>query len=413
MSSNLGMATGELQSMGVQGGGESLWKEALKRLLKDRLAVLGGIIIVALIFIAFFARFLSPFDPSEQFKNGTTINGTPLPIGSYGKEAQIQLKPAPVERRLPTDIYFVSEGSASYEFKFQDAFVVPAGASQVSFPIKPNAAEMNNAPEGTALVAELPEGSAPLKFDISSMTLKNKEHFVLGTDSLGRDVLSRLIYGTRVSLLVGVVAIVLSVVIGSVLGLLSGYFGGWIDSVIMRFTDIMMAFPDLLLIMAIVAVVNPSDIALLKLLGEWGFPPEVLFICIAISVVSWTQYARLVRSQVLSVREMEYIEASKSLGAKDVSIMFGHVLPNVIAPVIVVATMGIAGAIMTEAALSFLGFGVKVPTASWGSMINEGLGYFREIPMIPLVPGLAIAITVFAFNLFGDGVRDALDPRLK
>ena len=193
----------------------------------------------------------------------------------------------------------------------------------------------------------------------------------------------------------------------------------------MRLTDIMMAFPDLLLVMAIVAVINPSQLgdserlldrvlnSFFGLAGLIGVTPEVIFICVAIAIVSWTQYARLVRSQVLTIREMEFIEASRSLGARDTYIMFRHILPNVAAPIIVVATMGIAGAIMTEAALSFLGFGVKVPTASWGSMINDGLGYFRDAPLIPLVPGLAIAVTVFAFNLFGDGVRDALDPRLK
>jgi ABC-type dipeptide/oligopeptide/nickel transport system permease subunit len=248
---------------------------------------------------------------------------------------------------------------------------------------------------------------------------------LLGTDASGRDVLSRLIFGAQVSLQVGVIAIGLAVVIGTVLGLISGYFGGWVDTVIMRFTDIMMAFPDLLLVMAIVAVINPSqlgnsDRALDKILNGFfgiaalaGITPEVIFICIAISIVSWTQYARLVRGQVLTIREMEFVEASQSLGAKSSYIMFRHILPNVVAPIIVVATMGVAGAIMTEASLSFLGFGVKVPTSSWGSMINDGLGYFRDAPLIPLIPGLAIAITVFAFNLFGDGVRDALDPRLK
>jgi len=163
----------------------------------------------------------------------------------------------------------------------------------------------------------------------------------------------------------------------------------------MRITDIMMSFPELLLVMAIVAIKGP---------GLW-----VIFL--AIGIVSWTGIARIVRSQVLYVREMEFVEASRAAGAKNSLILVKHVLPNVIAPVIVIATMGIAGAIMTEAGLSFLGFGIKEPTSSWGSMVNQGLGFFRDAPWVPIIPGVAIAITVFAFNLFGDGIRDAIDPK--
>jgi peptide/nickel transport system permease protein len=421
MSSNLGMATGELQQMHVEGGGESLWREALKRLLRDKIAVFGGIVIVLLVFVAVAAPLITPHKPHDQAGNGTSAYGMPLPINSWGKKLTLELK-APVERELiipPNVIYVTPQGE---EFTARDNITFKPGEKTLTVPVNPVSPAMAKAQGGSMLKIE---NADELNLPVASAQLINDKLFLLGTDASGRDVLSRLIFGAQVSLQVGVIAIGLAVVIGTVLGLISGYFGGWVDTVIMRFTDIMMAFPDLLLVMAIVAVINPSqlgnsDRALDKILNGFfgiaalaGITPEVIFICIAISIVSWTQYARLVRGQVLTIREMEFVEASQSLGAKSSYIMFRHILPNVVAPIIVVATMGVAGAIMTEASLSFLGFGVKVPTSSWGSMINDGLGYFRDAPLIPLIPGLAIAITVFAFNLFGDGVRDALDPRLK
>ncbi|PIQ24789.1 hypothetical protein COW36_23750 [bacterium (Candidatus Blackallbacteria) CG17_big_fil_post_rev_8_21_14_2_50_48_46] len=421
MSSNLGMATGELQHMHIEGGGESLWKEAFKRLLKDRIAVFGGIVIILLVLLAIAAPWFSPHKPHAQYANGTSAYGMPLPINSWGKQMTLELNQPP--KRLlvipPNVVYVTPQGE---EFTARDNISFQPGQKTATVPVNPVRPEMAKAADKSSLKLENAED---LNLPIASAQLQNDKLFLLGTDASGRDVMSRLIFGAQVSLQVGVIAIGLAVIIGCVLGLISGYFGGWVDAVIMRLTDIMMAFPDLLLVMAIVAVINPSqlgnsdrafDKALNSFFGLAGFvgvTPEVIFICIAISIVSWTQYARLVRSQVLTVREMEFVEASRSLGARDTYIMFKHILPNVAAPIIVVATMGIAGAIMTEASLSFLGFGVKVPTASWGSMINDGLGYFRDAPLIPLVPGLAIAITVFAFNLFGDGVRDALDPRLK
>lgn len=412
MSSNLGMATGELQHMEVKGGGDSLWREAWKRLLRDKVAVFGGVVVLLLVILAVLAPHVSPHDPNKQYSSGTTAYGTPLPVGAHGKEIVLVLSQAP-ERSfsVPSTIaYESSDGSYAFTTRQNIAFV--AGIKEAAFAVNPRKSEMAKAPDSLDL---RPTGVdlAGLGIPIASATLKNAQFFPLGTDASGRDVLSRLIFGARVSLEVGVLAIGFAVTIGTILGLMAGYFGGWVDALIMRITDIMMAFPDLLLVMAIVAVINPGEVKILQASQKLGLTPEVIFICIAISVVSWTQYARLVRSQVLTVREHEFVEASRSLGAKDSYIMARHILPNVAAPVIVVATMGIASAIMTEASLSFLGFGVKVPTASWGSMINESLGFFRDAPWIPLIPGLAIAITVFAFNLFGDGLRDALDPKLK
>lgn len=415
MSSNLGLATGELHQMDVKqhdSGGESLWVEAWKRLLKDKVAVFGGIVIILLIATAALAPYISPHDPNKQYPGGTSAFGGPLPIGAFGKTLTLELAQAP-ERAysIPSTLSFVS-ADKQYEFTTRLNIAFEPGQKQVKVDVNPQKADMSKAPD-QLVVTPVGDDLASLSIPIAKATLVNTQSFPLGTDASGRDVMSRLIFGSQVSLQVGVLAIGFAVLIGAILGLMSGYFGGWLDVFIMRLTDIMMSFPDLLLVMAIVAIINPGEVKLFQLTSKIGLTPEVIFICIAISVVSWTQYARLVRSQVLTVREMEFVEASRSLGAKDTQIMFGHILPNVAAPIIVVATMGIASAIMTEASLSFLGFGVKQPTASWGSMINESLGYFRDAPWIPLIPGLAIAITVFAFNLFGDGVRDALDPRLK
>ncbi|MGV3526253.1 MAG: ABC transporter permease [Candidatus Sericytochromatia bacterium] len=411
MSSNLGMATGELRQMEVHGGGESLWKEAWKRLRRDKVALFGGVVVVLLVLTALLAPVISPHDPNKQYANGTSAYGMPLPIGAQGKEIELKLA-QPVDRAysVPSTVVFKS-ADGQHTFSTRENMNFEAGSDTVSVAVNPLNPESSKA--GAQSLTPTGEDLSILTIPLASATLKSTLNFPLGTDASGRDVMSRLIYGAQVSLQVGILAIGIAVVIGAVLGLMAGYFGGWVDALIMRITDIMMAFPDLLLVMAIVAVVNPAEIGFFQLTSKMGLSPEVIFICIAISVVSWTQYARLVRSQVLTVREHEFVEASRSLGATDNHIMFKHILPNVTAPVIVVATMGIASAIMTEASLSFLGFGVKVPTSSWGSMINDSLGYFRDAPWIPLIPGLAIAVTVFAFNLFGDGVRDALDPRLK
>ena len=219
----------------------------------------------------------------------------------------------------------------------------------------------------------------------------------LGTDAQGRDVWSRLVFGARVSLLVGLASQGVSLLLGVVLGLVAGYRGRWVDDVIMRLADVTLAFPSLLLLIAMAA----------------AFEPSLTVVCVVIGVVGWAGMARLVRGQVLVVRELEYVQAMRAIGAKDWRILARHVLPNVIAPVIIAATLGIAGAIMAEAALSFLGLGVQPPTPSWGSMIADGrdLSQLRSAPWTSLSPGLAIGVAVLAFNLLGDALRDALDPR--
>ena len=219
----------------------------------------------------------------------------------------------------------------------------------------------------------------------------------LGLDDLGRDVLSRILWGARVSLRVGFSVVILASLIGITLGAISGYFGGWMDTLIMRITDILLAFPGILLAIALVAVLGPS----------------LNNVILALATIGWVGYARLVRGQVLKVREMEYVTAAKALGAKSPRVIIRHVLPNVINPVIVMATLGLAGAILSEAALSFLGLGVQPPTPSWGAMLTAGRRYLGEADHLAIFPGAAIMLAVMGLNFLGDGMIDALDPKYR
>ncbi|MFS8519894.1 MAG: ABC transporter permease [Micromonosporaceae bacterium] len=218
---------------------------------------------------------------------------------------------------------------------------------------------------------------------------------VLGTDVLGRDVLSRLIHGTRASLVVGFVAVALSGAIGVAVGLVSGYFGGWIDTVFMRIVDAWLAFPFLLLAIAIVAIIGPG----------------LRNIIIALVITSWVIYARLVRGETLSLREREFVLSARGLGASRLSLMVGHILPNVLAPIMVVATLELGVVIVTEASLSFLGLGADASQPSWGNMLADGRAYLTQAWWLATLPGIAIFVVVLAVNIIGDGIRDALDPR--
>ncbi len=250
-----------------------------------------------------------------------------------------------------------------------------------------------------AVAAPLATSIDPAAIDLRhSLEAPSAAHW-LGTDAQGRDVWSRLVYGARVSLLVGLVSQGIALSIGVLLGLVAGYRGRWTDEVVMRLADVTLAFPTLLLLIAMAA----------------AFEPSLPVVCIVIGVVGWAGMARLVRGQVLVVRELEYVQAMRALGAADGRILLRHVLPNVVAPVVIAATLGIAGAIMAEAALSFLGLGVQPPTPSWGAMIADGrdLSQLRNAPWTSLAPGLAIGFAVLGFNLLGDALRDALDPRAR
>lgn len=228
------------------------------------------------------------------------------------------------------------------------------------------------------------------------LTPPSTQHW-FGTDELGRDVFSRIIYGARISLKVGFVSIGIAVVLGVTVGLVAGYYGGIIDTIMMRFVDIMLCFPAFFLILAIIAFLEPS----------------IWYIMAVIGCTGWMGVARLVRAQVLSIKELDYVMAARCIGCSDLRIMLVHILPNALSPVLVAATLGVAGAILTESALSFLGIGVQPPTASWGSMLTSGKDYIEFAWWLSLFPGTAILVTVLAYNLLGEGIRDALDPRTR
>lgn len=241
---------------------------------------------------------------------------------------------------------------------------------------------------------------APFPPDKQYLTLRLKPpsaQHLLGTDQLGRDVLSRVLWGARVSLTVGLVVVISAAVFGTVVGLFAGYFGGIADDSLMRLTDVFFAFPSLILAMAVAAALGP------------GLNTAM----IAIAVVSWPVYARLVRGQVLALREREFVQAAESVGASGIRILWRHLLPNSLSPILVQASFDLGGAILIAAGLSFIGFGAQPPLAEWGVMISDGRKYVTTQPWLPLFPGIAILLTVAAFNLIGDGLRDALDPRLR
>ena len=229
--------------------------------------------------------------------------------------------------------------------------------------------------------------------------------YLLGTDFLGRDILSRLIYASRISMVVGFVPTAIVFALGVTVGLVAGFFGGWIDQLLMRFTDVIYAFPDFLFLIIIVASFRTSAFG--KIMDG------LLLIFVAIAIVGWVGVARLTRGQVLSLKEREFVEAARSVGATPVRLMWKHLLPNALAPLIVTAAFAVPGAILGEATLSFLGVGIIPPTASWGGMINEGFPLFGTNPWAVLMPALCISIVMLAFTFVGDGLRDALDPRMK
>ena len=280
---------------------------AWRRVRRDRSAMLGAILVILIILVAILAPALSPHDPTEQFRDGLTPGGQPMP---------------------------------------------------------------------------------------STLFTHGGPRFPIGTDANGRDLLSRILYGARISLLVGVLANLMAVVIGTLIGSVAAYFGGWLEILLMRFTDMMMAFPMLLLAMTLVAILKPS----------------IWIIIFVIGAVYWTWIARVIYSQVLALRDRDFIVATRALGAGRVSILFRHILPQLFPTIIVWGTLGIATNVMLEASLSYLGIGVQPPTPSWGGMIEQGQSFYRTAPWLVIFPGLAIMLTVFAFNLFGDGLRDALDP---
>jgi len=248
-----------------------------------------------------------------------------------------------------------------------------------------------------ALFAAVLSPYDPDKTDVSVKLKPPSSRYYLGTDQLGRDVFSRMLHGSRISLTVGFIAVAISIFIGILVGAIAGYYGGWVDSFLMRFVDTMLCFPSFFLILTIVALLGP----------------DIKNIMVVIGITSWEGTARFVRAEFLTLRERDYVQAARSLGVKDLRIIFRHILPNALAPVFVTATLGVASAILIEASLSFLGFGVQPPRPSWGNILTEGRTYIFDAWWLTVFPGFAILYAVLSFNLVGDGLRDALDPRLR
>jgi len=247
-----------------------------------------------------------------------------------------------------------------------------------------------------ALLAPLAAPYLPNDIDRTHILMPPDMHHPLGTDDLGRDVLSRMIYGARISLAVGFVAVGIATLIGIFFGAIAGYYGGWTERIIMRFIDIMLTIPTFFLILAVIAFLEPSI---------WN-------IMIVIGLTGWMGVARLVRAEFLSIKERDYVAAARALGAGDTRIIFRHILINSMAPVLVSAVLGIAGAVLVESALSFLGIGVQPPTPSWGNILTLGKDNIEIAWWLSVFPGLAILVTVLGYNLLGEGIRDSIDPRL-
>jgi peptide/nickel transport system permease protein len=237
----------------------------------------------------------------------------------------------------------------------------------------------------------------PSRIDLTQVLVAPSSAHPFGTDQLGRDVLSRMIWGARISLKVGFVATGIAILLGAILGAVSGYYGRWVDTVIMRFVDIMLCFPAFFLILAVIAILEPSI---------WN-------IMVIIGLTGWMGITRLVRADFISLKERDFVLAARVIGASDLRIIFVHILPNAMASILVAATLGIAGAILTESALSFLGIGVQPPMPSWGNILTAGKDNIDIAWWLSLYPGLAILITVLGYNLLGEGIRDSLDPRLR
>ncbi|HDP25813.1 MAG TPA: ABC transporter permease [Deltaproteobacteria bacterium] len=237
----------------------------------------------------------------------------------------------------------------------------------------------------------------PSLIDVDNILAPPSSTHLFGTDDLGRDVFTRMLFGAGISLKVGFVAVGIAVLIGTILGSLSGYYGGWADIIIMRVVDIMLCFPSFFLILAVIAFLEPSIYNIMAVIG----------------LTSWMGITRLVRAEFLTLKERDFVLAEKTIGAGSLRIIFVHILPNAMAPVLVAATLGIASAVLTESALSFLGIGVQPPTPSWGNMLTQGQAVLGVAWWLSFFPGMAILLTVLGFNLLGEGIRDAIDPRLR
>lgn len=377
----------------------SLGKISLRAFMRHTIALYASAVIFVLYSAAFLAPFIAPFSPYDQQDFLVTAYQPPLSrldalVLRQPKNLEIPMqrgsgRTIELANSLISDLQLLKTRNEPNAIKFVneyhiegDSVIYLQGMRTKSIPL-------------TALSGTLNSGSREV--DGAKPDFVVTRTFLLGTDQYGRDILSRVIYGSKISLTIGFLVVLISVTLGTVIGVSSGYFGGWIDAVMMRIVDVLIAFPTLFLILIIIAT----------------FGNSIYYIVITLSFTGWMGVARMVRSQVLSLKEQEFILAAKSLGLSNVRIIFRHLVPNTLTPVIIAATLRIGSIILMEAGLSFLGLGVQPPTPSWGNIISEGRDSLLNYWWISTFPGIAILITVVCFNLIGDGVRDALDPRMR
>lgn len=355
--------------------GLGTWQLALRDLRKNPRAVWGLTLLALAYSVAFLAPVLAPYHPNQPGAGGMVVHKNRAPgqsvlVVGHAREGEIACRGMAIEGEW---VYLdrVSDHAHRRDVRLKDLGPPPRGWTRGADRVQ---------------TLTLAGHSFPVLV----------ETYPLGTDGNGRDLLSRLVYGSRISLSIGFAAMFVAVTLGVLFGSLAGYFGGWIDSLIMRVVDILLAFPRLLLLLLIVSV----------------YPGAGIFtVVVILGATGWMGVSRLVRAQFLQVKELDYAHAARALGFSQARIMFRHLLPNSMAPVIVNATLLVGNTILTEAALSFLGFGVKPPDASWGNIISDGRSMLEEAPWIATVPGLCIVFTVVCFNLAGDALRDALDPK--
>ena len=377
----------------------TLSKISLRAFMRQTIALYAAAVIFVLYSLAFLAPFIAPFSPYDQQDFLVTAYQPPLArlnalILKQPKSLLIPLQTGggttvKLVNSLISDFQNLKTRNEPNAVRFINEYRIEGDKVIYRQGIRSKTIAINELADNGKVHTIAPNGKQP-DFVVART-------FIFGTDQYGRDILSRVIYGSKISLSIGFLVVLISVTLGTVIGVSSGYFGGWIDAVMMRIVDVLIAFPALFLILIIIAT----------------FGNSIYLIVITLSFTGWMGVARIVRSQVLSLKEQEFILAAKSLGLSSMRIIFRHLAPNTLTPVIIAATLRIGSIILTEAGLSFLGLGVQPPTPSWGNIINEGRDNLLNYWWISTFPGIAILTTVVCFNLIGDGVRDALDPRMR